>query len=90
MCRFFLCVFLSVSVSICITFYFYVALFVSKRDSLTVRAFACHAAGPGSNLVEDDLKNCTSFFFRLRGRRLRNDCGKIEWIVDCGNVECRL
>ena len=58
--------------------------------SLMVRAFACHAAGPGSNLGEDNLKNRTSFFFQLQGRRMRKDCGKIERIVDCGNVECRL
>ena len=49
----------------------------SKRDSLTVKAFACYAAGPGSNLEED--KNLHSFF-GLRGCRVRNDCGKIERI----------
>ena len=36
----------------------------SERDSLTVSALACHAAGPGSNLGEDF---CTSFFFRVTG-----------------------
>ena len=30
----------------------------------------------------------TSFFFWLRGRRMRNDCGKIEGIVEM--LECRL
>ena len=50
----------------------------SKRDSLTVIALACHAARPGSNLGKG---KSTSFFFRLRGGRMRNDCGKIERIA---------
>ena len=50
---------------------------LSKRDSLTVIVFACHAAGPGSNLDKDES---TSFFFRQRGGRMRNDYGKIERI----------
>ena len=35
---------------------------LSKRDSLTVIVFACHAAGPGSNLGEDQKKLPRSFF----------------------------
>ena len=33
----------------------------SERDSLTVSTLACHAAGPGSNLGEDDFSYLVLF-----------------------------
>ena len=57
---------------------------VSKCNNLTGIVFACHATGPGSNLGEDEN---TSFFFRLRGVRMRNDCRKIERIAIAINTK---
>ena len=62
----------------------------SERDSLTVSTLACHAAGPGSNLGEDDLKIVPRSFFGYGAVGWETIAGRLSglWIVEMWNVDC--